>query len=351
LKYGRIAGGILCLTVLGTAACSSGSSSNVTVATAVSGTIATDAGGVGTVSSGVDVPVALSFTDHVQDVSVGLGQQVKEGQPLLTIDPQPLLANVSHLQSSLLHAESDVARVQSDLANGRTPPALVPARQDQEQILRSQVNLYRQLLAQTRGQSNTLTSPINGEVLAVNVQAGQVARPGATLVEIVDYHQITVTAELPVSSQPYVRPGDQAQLTVAGVPGVTLTGIVSGVSPGSVNYGTSFQLDINARNTADLSVHPGYSAYVRVPYRGQEGAIVRRMAVLNMDMSPSMFVVRDGVAQQVQVQVGAEDGPDIQIVRGIQPGDKYVLVGNQNLASGDHVHIAGNLGPLGGKSG
>lgn len=322
----------------------------MTVAKAISGAIATDAGGLGTVSAGVDVPVALSFTDHVQDVTVGLGQQVKKGQPLLIIDPQPLLANVSHLQSSLLHAESDVARVKADLAEGRTPPALVSARQDQEQVLRSQVNLYRQLLAEARGQSNTLTSPINGEVLAVDVQPGQVAKPGATLVEIVDYHRITVTAELPVSSQPYVKPGDQAQLTVAGVPGVTLAGVVSGVSPGSVNYGTGFRLTIDARNTADLSVHPGYSAYVRVPYMGQEGTIVRRMAVLDMDVNPSMFVVRDGVAQLRRVHVGAEDGPDIQIVSGIQPGDEYVLVGNQNLASGDHVHVTGDLGPLGGKS-
>lgn len=331
--------------VLGSA-CSSGSS-NVTVATAVSGTIATDTGGLGTVSAAVDVPVALSFADHVQNVSVGLGDKVKKGQPLLTIDPQPLLANESHLQSRLLHAEADVARVQADIANGQTPSSLLPAGQDQEQTLLSQVTLYQHLLAEAGGQSNTLTSPINGVVLAVNVQAGQVARPGNTLVEIVDYHRVSVTAELPVSSQPYVKPGDQAQLTVAGVPGVTLQGVVSGVSPGAVNNGTGFQVTIDARNTSGQTVHPGYSAYVRVPYRGQTGAIVRRMAVLNADMDPSMFVVNHGVAQLRQVQVGAAQGQDVQILSGIQPGDQYVLVGNQNLASGDHVHVTSDLGPLG----
>jgi RND family efflux transporter MFP subunit len=323
----------------------------VTVATAVSGTIATDTGGLGTVRAGVDVPLALGFTDQVEDVSVGLGEQVKKGQPLLTLDPQPLLANVSHLQARLLHIEADVARVRADLASGRTPAAQVPGTQDQEQSLESQVNVYGQLLATAQGKRGTVTSPIDGEVLAIDVQAGQVAKPGATLVEIVDYHRITVTAELPVSSQPYVRPGDRAQLTFAAVPGLALTGTVTGVSPGSVNYGTGFRLIVDAPNTADQRVHPGYQAYLRVRYMGQGGTIVRRMAVLNIGVNPSMFVVKGDAVQLRQVQIGTENGPDVQIVSGLQPGDKYVLAGNENLASGDRVRITGDLGPLERKSG
>jgi len=316
------------------------------VATAVSGTITTDAGGLGTVTAGIDVPIALSFTDHVESVSVGLGQRVRKGQPLLTLDPQPLLAHASHLQASLLHAEADVARVQNDLASGQTA-----ALQDQEQKLQSQVSLYNQLLAEAQGASSTLTSPIDGEVLAVNAQAGQVAKPGATLVEIVDYHRITVTAELPVSTQSHVKPGDRARLTFAEVPGVALTGTVTGVSPGAVNYGTGFQLTVDALNTLHLAVHPGYQAYLRVLYASRGGAIVRRMAVLNIGVDPSMFVIKGGVAQLRQVQVGAQDGPDVQIVSGIQPGDRYVLVGNANLAPGDRVRVTSDLGPLGGTSG
>lgn len=352
ISYGRIAGigGILCLTMLA-AACSAGSSNDVTVAAAASGTIAADAGGQGTVTAGVDVPIALSFLDHVEDVSVGLGQQVRKGQPLLTLDPQPLLANVAQLRAHLYHVNSDLAHVRADVAAGRTPPALVPAALDQEQTLESQASLYGQLLATAQGQNSTVTSPINGEVLAINVRAGQVAKPGATLVEIVDYRRLAVTAELPVSAQPEVKRGDPASLTFAPVPGLVLTGVVSGVSPGSVNAGTGFGVTIDVANTAGQRVHPGYQAFVQVPYRSGVAAVVRKMAVLNMGLSPSMFVVHQGVVQLRQVQVGAEDGSDVQIVSGIQPGEEYVLAGTEDLASGDRVRITGDLGPLGEKSG
>jgi hypothetical protein len=167
----------------------------------------------------------------------------------------------------------------------------------------------------------------------------------------VDYHRLTVTAELPVSAQPEVTPGDPASLTFAAVPGLVLTGVVSGVSPGSVNAGTGFQLTIDASNTAGQRVHPGYQAFVQVPYKSRAAAVVRKMAVLNMGLSPRMFVVQGDVVQLRQVQIGAEDGSDVQIVSGIQPGEEYVLVGNEDLASGDRVRITGNLGPLGETSG
>ena len=353
VSYGRITGigGILCLTVLAAGACSAGSSNDVTVAKAVSGTIATDAGGQGMVAAGLSVPIALSFIDHVEDVSVRPGQQVRKGQPLLTLDPQPLLANVAQLRAHMHRVESDLTHVQADVVAGRTPPTLVPAILDQERTLESQASLYRRLLATAQGQSSTVTSPIDGEVLAVNVRAGQVAKPGATLVEVVDYHRIAVTAELPVSAQPEVKPGDPARLTFAAVPGLALTGTVSSVSPGSVNSGTGFQVTIDAPNTASRRVHPGYRAYAQVPYRSRARAIVRRIAVLNIDLNPSMFVVTGDVVQLRRVQVGAEDGSDVQIVSGIQPGEKYVLVGYEDLANGDRVRITGDLGPSGGKSG
>jgi membrane fusion protein, multidrug efflux system len=353
VSYGRIGviGGICCLTVLATTACSGGSANNVTVATAASGTIATVAGGQGTVVAGVDLPVALNFTDQVEDVSVGLGQHLRKGQQLLTLDPQPLLANVAQLRAHLQRTESDLTRIQADVAKGRTPRPLVPALLDQEQSLQSQASLYGQLLVTAQGQSSAVTSPISGEVLAVNVRAGQVAKPGVTLVEIVNYRRITVTAELPVSAQPEVKPGDPAQLTFASVPGLTLAGTVSGVSPGSVNSGTGFQVTVDASNTRDQRVHPGYQAYVQVPFSSEVGAVVRRMAVLNIDLVPTMFVVEGDVVQLRKVQVGAEDGADVQIVSGIQPGEEYVVVGNDDLANGDRVRVTDDLGALVGKSG
>jgi RND family efflux transporter MFP subunit len=333
------------------AGCSGGSPNTVTVATAASGSIGTDVGGLGTVSAAVAAPVALGFTDRVEDVFVGMGQQVKKGQPLLTLDPQPLLANEVQLRAHLGRVRIDLARLRADLDDGRVSGALTPALLDQEQMLESQVSLYGQLLAEALGQSSTLTSPISGQVLVVNVLPGEVAKPSATLLEIVNYHRVSVTAELPVSVQQEVKPGDSARLTFAAVPQLTMTGIVTGVSPGSVNDGTGFLVTVDAPNTANQLVHPGYQAYLQVPYASSAGAIVRRMAVLNIGLAPAMFVVSGDTVQLRQVQVGAENGADVQVVAGIQPGEKYVLVGNENLANGDHVQVASDLGPLGGQSG
>lgn len=348
MRYVRSIGALLCLTALAAAACSGASVKNVTVGTASRGTINTDAGGLGTVAAGVDVPLALSFTDQVQDVSVAPGQHVSKGQALLTLDPRPLLANVSELQAHLGHANASLAHAQ--YAQQRTAPSLVPGLQEQEQTLAGQVRIYSQLLATAQGQSSTVTSPINGEVLAVNVRPGEVAKTGHTLVEIVNYQRITVTAELPVSAQSEVKQGAAARLSFAAVPGLTLTGTVSGAAPGAVNHGTGFQVTVDAPNATGLLIHPGYQAYVQVPYSHPASTIVGRMAVLNIDQDPTMFVVHGNVVQLRRVQVGARGTSNVEITGGIKPGEQYVLVGNQNLANGDHVHITRNLGAPGGGS-
>lgn len=346
MGYRRVTGvgGVLCLIALALAGCSGGSSSDVTVATAASGTIATDAGALGTVAAGVDAPIALGVLDRVDSVRVRLGQQVRKGQPLLTVDQRPLLAIVAQLRSHLQRTNTDLIRAQTDLVDGKVPAALVPSVVDLEQTLQSQASVYSQLLAAAQGQSSAVTSPIDGEVLAINVSAGQVAKPGATLMEIVNYDRITVTAELPVSVQGEVKPGTPARLTFTEVPGLVITGTISGVSPGSVNSGTGFQVIVDARNTSGEAVHPGYQAYVQVPYQSPAGTVVRRIAVLNIGLAPSMFVVEGNVVQLRQVQIGAEDGSDVQITSGIQPGEQYVLVGNENLANGARIHVTSALG-------
>jgi len=164
------------------------------------------------------------------------------------------------------------------------------------------------------------------------------------LLEVVDYHRITVTAELPVSAQGEVKAGVSARLTFAAVPGLALTGTVSGISPGSVNSGTGFQVNVSVANTPGEAVHPGYQAYVQLSYQSAPSTIVRRMAVLNMGLAPSMFVVTGDVVQLRQVRVGAADGSDVQITSGIQPGEQYVLVGNENLANGARIHVTSALG-------
>jgi multidrug efflux pump subunit AcrA (membrane-fusion protein) len=73
--------------------------------------------------------------------------------------------------------------------------------------------------------------------------------------------------------------------------------------------------------------------------------------VLNIDQNPTMFVVNGNVVQLRRVQVGARGTSNVEITSGIKPGEQYVLVGNQNLANGDHVHITSNLGASGASGG
>ena len=67
-------------------------------------------------TAGVDVPIALTFTDQVEGVNVHVGQHVRKGQTLLTVTPQPLPARTAQLQAHLQHEEFDLTHLQESQA-------------------------------------------------------------------------------------------------------------------------------------------------------------------------------------------------------------------------------------------
>ncbi|HEY4028570.1 MAG TPA: efflux RND transporter periplasmic adaptor subunit [Candidatus Dormibacteraeota bacterium] len=348
MSYARAAG-ILGITLLMVVGCSWGSPKDVTVATASPGAIVTEASGLGTASAAVDVSLAVAFRDQVLGVSVGVGQHVTRGQDLLSLDPQPLVQNAARLRASMQGIQADLGHVIASLAADQwRAPALVPGLQARQQALLSRADITNQLLSMAQNRQSSVTSPIDGDVLAVNVRAGQIAAPGVTLVEIVDSSRLTVSAELPVSAQSEIMPGAPAQITFTNVPGLTITGTVSGVSSAAVNNGTGFQVVLDAANTADRRVHHGYRALTHVPYAHRANPVVRRMAVLDIEHDPSIFVVQGGTVRRRQVQLGIRDGSNVEITSGVAPGDVYVLVGTQSLDTGDRVRIAAARGPIAG---
>jgi len=71
------------------------------------------------------------------------------------------------------------------------------------------------------------------------------------------------------------------------------------------------------------------------------GTAIQRRAVVDVEGSQTVFVVRDGKAQAVPVQLGVDQGDLVQVVSGVKPGDKVVVSGQHRLHNGDAVTEGG----------
>jgi RND family efflux transporter MFP subunit len=328
--------------VFGLAACGS---NDVTVARAEPATITAQPGGVGTVQAAVSIPVSVDVRDVITNVDVQPGDHVTQGQPLFDLDPTPLQQSASQLNLRLQNIQASIALAQASLRVQQAKgSAEVPALQDEIAALQSEATVEQQLIAIASGRTPTVTAPAGGDIETVVATPGLQATPGQTLVVLIDYSSVTVTANLPIAEQGQVNIGDHATLSFPTLPNTLLQGQVTSVSPAATNNGVSFQVTVAAPNTPDKAVRPNLQSYVRVAVTHQASVAVSKLAVINIDFNPTVFVVDAGVAHMRQVRIGISDQDKVEILDGVQAGDLCVIIGNQSLQDGSAVKVVSTTG-------
>ncbi len=316
---------------------------SVVVATARPATINAKPGGVGTTtpaqnlsfSVGLNI-VGLTAPVTVTRVNVINGSRVQEGQALLGLDPTPLEQNVASVQDQLSAAQLALASAELSAGSGRSTDSLYPV-----PALQGQVAIDQQLLAIAQGNSSTIEAPISGFVTNLSVQPGQVVRPGAVMLQIVDTARIDVTAGLQLTDMQAVKVGQPADVVPTGLVGVHLPGTVVAINPNATGSGLQGSVVIEANNDPSNPLPIGTQVFVRITATRHAAVSVPTIAVQNLDLAPAVFVVTHGHVHVTPVTVGAVDSNRAQILSGLSAGEVIAESNTQLLTNGEQVNTAG----------
>jgi multidrug efflux system membrane fusion protein len=341
LRVPATAGALLALAGV-MAGCGSASVHDVTVYKAGPRAVSDHPGGVGVTTAGITVRVSVDFRDLVTDVGVRPGDQVRRGQPLLSLDPTPFQAQAAELNSKLqlLASQIQSATQRMNIAAGHGDQATATALAEQINSYQGQQAIVQQQMDIAQGRATQILSPIDGVIGNVSVQPGGFATPGQVLLTVLDLTHIQVTANLPIADRLSVQEGAAADITLTNLPGVGLQGRVIQIAAGAdPTNGQTFQATIDATNTADKRVIPGLQAYVRLTVNHQSPVVIARSAVLNVDQDPTVYVVEGQVVHRQHVEIGVSDGTYVEVLQGLHAGDLCAEVDNQSFGDGDPVRI------------
>lgn len=142
-------------------------------------------------------------------------------------NPQALDAAVNQAEAALRGAEATVEQARAAaqaLQDGARPQEIALARQAVEQARAAQGPLDVQL-AKTQ-----VSAPDDGLVTRIAVRQGEVAAPGATLLEIADLTQVTLVVYVPQPSLGEVRLGQAVTVAVDSHPGRSFPGVVTRIA-------------------------------------------------------------------------------------------------------------------------
>lgn len=261
----------------------------------------------GTINAVITVQVGSQVSGTISRLNVDFNSKVRKGQVIAQIDPALFegvlsqakadyenananlgvaIANTAKARASALQTKTDyernlglarqgvISQQSLDLAkaNSDSAEAQVSAALAQEQQARAQVQQKKAAVdvAQTNLDYTTIHAPIDGTVVARNVDVGQTVAASLqapTLFTIAqDLTKMQVYAKTDESDVGQIRPGQRVTFKVDAYLRDTFTGVVSQVRMNStvvqnvVTYDTIVDF-----NNPELKLFPGMTAYVSIP--------------------------------------------------------------------------------------
>ena len=255
------------------------------------------------------------------------GKHVEKGDPLLTLySPEVLATEQEYLlalkarrqmQENPVHEMADSTENLVAAAKKRLELWDIASRQIEE-VARTGKPLL----------NLTLDSPISGFVMERNAFPKQHITPDAVLYTVADLSTVWVMADVYEYEAANVRLNEPANLTLAYLPGRVFRGKVSYILP-QVDPATR---TLKVRLQFD---NPGYALkpemYGEVEFRtgGMRKLVVPQSAVLNSGDRQVVFLDRsNGYFEPREVKTGTEYDGRVEILSGLQAGERIVTSGN-----------------------
>jgi multidrug efflux pump subunit AcrA (membrane-fusion protein) len=205
-----------------------------------------------------------------------------------------------------------------------------------------------QLLAQVDRSEAGLTyalapveSTIDGVINKAFVEVGASITPAAPLFQVIDIDEVEVRTQIPERYVPRVKAGMRAEVSLISYPGKIFRSAVTKLAPVVDPLTRTREARILMENR-DHALKPGMFGEIRIIMRERRSAVViPSSAVMDRDGRSVVFLVGDdGKAVELAPSIDIVEGERLSVDSGIKPGDRVVVIGQQNLNNGDAVAVA-----------
>jgi RND family efflux transporter MFP subunit len=275
------------------------------------------------INSGVDGFIQETFNDSV-------GARVKKDQKLATYYSPDFLA----VASGFLAANERVPGAVGNDGNRTVPFPGAVSKQGVSSIqgytdrLRnlgmSDVQIKR--IADTRQLPETIdvVAPADGFILAKNITAGQHFDHGLEFYRIADLGRMWVVAEVDEQEAATLPPGGLAKITLSGE-GRQLQAHITDSLPQSEAGGGTVKLRLEVENPG-FKLRPEMLVDVELPERLPPGITVPVDALVDSGIRTRVYVEHgEGVFEPRDVETGWRYGDQVEIRKGVQPGERVVV--------------------------
>ncbi len=314
------------------------------------GSIIEKALAVGKIQPEKEISVKSKISGIVKKIYVDIGDQVKEGDPLIDVapDPTPIEYAEAKRQVEIEEVGYDNSVREFDRVKMLKDKQLVANQEfeskkaslDESQLrlklAREKLELIEsgRIEIADRHVDNTIRAPISGMVLSKLVEEGDPVVPltsyqaGTELMTLARMENLIFKGTVDEIDVGKLKAGMAVDISVGAIPGDTLHGYLEKISPKAHKEegSTLFDIEILLKEAGQSFLRAGYSANADIIITKKTDILLAPERLVKIADSNSTVEIYDSLGAIVSrpVKTGLSDGMNIEIVEGLKEGDQIV---------------------------
>lgn len=285
------------------------------------------------------VTITSSTTELITRVMFRDGQAVVAGQPLVQLQAREEDADIIEARARVAQAEREHERYKALAERGVAPR--VTAENAETALETARAGLAA---AQARLGDRVIRAPFAGTLGLTTVTAGTLINPGAVITTLDDMRMIRVDFPVPERFLAQLRPGTPIVATSDAFPGRSFAGRIALID-NRVNEQTRAATARAEFPNPGAAMRPGMLMRVAVRQGARTAAAAPEAAVQYEGQRAFVFRIargeRGSTAQRIEIEPGAVENGFVEILSGVEPGERIVGSGLNRIQPGAPVRPAG----------
>ncbi|MCX6233386.1 MAG: efflux RND transporter periplasmic adaptor subunit [Bacteroidetes bacterium] len=287
----------------------------------------------GTILANEEVEIRSEVPGRVMAINFEEGSYVGKGAVLVKINDDELQAQMKKLILDEELAKEDVYRKGKLLEINAVSQEEYDISQNQLGVIQAQIDLVRSQLIKT-----VISAPFSGKIGLRYVSPGGYISSAMLIARMQETNPVKIEFAVPEKYISEIEKGTVIQFNVDGTDS-TFRGEIYAIEP-KIDPSTR-ALTVRARcsNNGNLLI-PGAFAKIGIILQIITDALVLPTEALIPDIrGEKVFVAVNGQAKAVYVDTGIRTEQEIQITKGLQPGDTIITTGLLQLKEGMKVKV------------
>jgi membrane fusion protein (multidrug efflux system) len=305
---------------------------------------------IGTAAAIQGVTVSADLPGTVDKIHFESGQSVREGDILVELDTRQERAQLANLE-----AQRDLARIQYGRSEELVKAGVISKSEydnaaAQQKATEAQVGDIKAAIAR-----KTIHAPFSGILGIRQISLGQYLAAGQAIVSLQALSPIYVNFGVPQQDTPKMKIGRALKVTDSDLPGVAFSGKITALDSIINEQTRNIQIQATLQNPGG-KLRPGMYVQVELPLGQPRNVIPLPASAINYaPYGDSVYVVTDmkdaksgktyrGVRQQI-VKIEGNQGDQVAITSGLNPGDEVVSAGVFRLRNAAPVEVNNAVKP------